>query len=95
MFFVAIKAGGGGVTWGDARCDGNSSAISLLLTECVVLACVNERALATIKVNGCVVTWGPADHGGDSSAVAPLMTAYVIQDFGTDCFAAFKANGSL
>ncbi|CAE8629595.1 unnamed protein product, partial [Polarella glacialis] len=88
-------AGGGGVTWGDVRYDGNSSAVSLLLTEGVVQACVNERALAAIKLNGSVVTWGSADHGGIPQLLLHFWRRASSKSVDLTAFAAFKANGSL
>ncbi|CAE8617323.1 unnamed protein product [Polarella glacialis] len=94
--FTAIKANGSGVTWGDARHGGNSSAVAPLLTEGVVQVCGNRAAFAAIKANGSVVTWGNALFGGNSSAVALLLTEGVVQVRGTDrAFTAIKANGSV
>ncbi|CAE8601518.1 unnamed protein product, partial [Polarella glacialis] len=93
--FVAIKANGSVVTWGDAVRGGNSSAVAPLLTEGVVQVVGTDGAFAAIKANGSVVTWGDAVYGGNSSAVAPLLTEGVVQVVGTDgAFAAIKANGS-
>ncbi|CAE8728971.1 unnamed protein product, partial [Polarella glacialis] len=56
--FVAIKANGSAVTWGDVGYGGNSSAVALLLMEGIVQVCGTYFAFAAIKANGSVVTWG-------------------------------------
>ncbi|CAE8658350.1 unnamed protein product [Polarella glacialis] len=94
--FVAIKANGSVVTWGDVDRGGNSSAVAALLTESVVKVCGSNGAFAAIKANGSVVTWGDALFGGNSFLVAALLTEGVVQVCGTNrAFAAIKANGSV
>ncbi|CAE8654730.1 unnamed protein product, partial [Polarella glacialis] len=94
--FVAIKANGSVVTWGNDNSGSNSSAVAPLLTEGVVQVCGTNNAFAAIKANGSAVTWGCADYGSNSSAVAPLLTEGVVQVCGTNgAFAAVKANGSV
>ncbi|CAE8740268.1 unnamed protein product [Polarella glacialis] len=84
------------VTWGDAGCGGDSSAVAPLLTEGVIQVCGNVLAFAAIKDDGSVVTWGNAGCGGDSSAVAPLLTGGVVQVCGNaNAFAAIKEDGSV
>ncbi len=67
------------MTWGDAGCGGDSSAVAPLLTEGVVQVCGNNVTFAAIKADGSVVTWGDAGDGGDSSAVAPLLAEGIVQ----------------
>ncbi|CAE8636554.1 unnamed protein product [Polarella glacialis] len=75
LAFVAIKANGSVVTWGEPACGGDSSAVAPLLTEGVVEVCGTAGAFAAIKLEGSVVTWGSAGHGGDSCAVCSTSDA--------------------
>ena len=66
--FAAILGDGTVVTWGDAECGGDSSAVhSQLHNACRIQA--TQRAFAAVLVDGSVVIWGDAAHGGDLTPV--------------------------
>ena len=68
MLFAAILGDGTVVTWGDAECGGDSSAVhSQLHNACQIQA--TQRAFAAVLVDGSVVIWGDAAHGGDLTPV--------------------------
>ena len=56
------------VTWGDADCGGDSSAVQDQLRGVQQMQ-AGGYAFAAILADGSVVTWGDADCGGDNSAV--------------------------
>lgn len=56
------------VTWGDARCGGDSSGVQDQLCG-VRLVQASLGAFAALLEDGSVVTWGDAEHGADSSQV--------------------------
>ena len=56
------------MTWGDADCGGDSSAVRDQLKD-VQHIHATAAAFAAILADGSVVTWGDAGSGGDSSAV--------------------------
>ena len=66
--FAAILDGGTVVTWGDARCGGDSSGVQDQLYG-VRLVQASLGAFAALLEDGSVVTWGDAEHGADSSQV--------------------------
>ena len=66
--FAAKLANGHVVTWGDADCGGDISAVQTELKD-VETIYSNQYAFAAKLANGRVVTWGDAGYGGDSSAV--------------------------
>ena len=61
------------VTWGDANCGGDSSAVREQLKGVQQIQ-ATEQAFAAILEDGCVVTWGSEDYGGDSSAVRDQLS---------------------
>ena len=67
------------VTWGDARCGGDSRGVAEQLSSGVQTVVGNGNAFAAVKVDGSVVTWGEADSGGDSRSVAAQLSG------GVDC----------
>ena len=92
--FAATLGDGLVVTWGDAGCGGDSSAVQTQL-KTVQQIQASERAFAAILDDGSVVTWGDAECGGDSSAVQTrLKNAQQIQAAG-GAFAAILDDGSV
>ena len=66
--FAAILEDGSVVTWGNALCGGDSSAVRDQLRVSQQIQATGG-AFAAILEDGSVVTWGHAEYGGDSSAV--------------------------
>ena len=56
------------VTWGDAHCGGDSTAVRDQLKGVQQIQ-ATYHAFAAILADGSVVTWGDADYGSDSSTV--------------------------
>ena len=82
------------VTWGNARCGGDSSAVQDQLKGVQQIQ-ANDFAFAAILEDGSVVTWGYADAGGDNSAVRDQIKD-VQQIHATDgAFAGILADGSV
>ena len=59
--FAAILEDGSVVTWGDADCGGDSSAVRDQLRGVQQIQATHLRAFAAILEDGSVVTWGDAD----------------------------------
>ena len=86
--FAAILADGSVVTWGDAGCGGDSSAVGDQLRG-VQQVQATALAFAAILADGSVVTWGDAVRGGDSSAVRDQLKG--VQQIQATC-GAFAAD---
>ncbi|OLP88832.1 Protein CfxQ [Symbiodinium microadriaticum] len=71
--FAAILGDGSVVTWGEAECGADSSAVQTQLKNVQEIQ-ASERAFAAILGDGSVVTWGDAAFGGDSRAVQGQLT---------------------
>ena len=63
--FAALLGDGCVVTWGSAKCGGDSSAVQDQLKN-VQQVQASKQAFAAILADGSVVTWGSAESGGDS-----------------------------
>ena len=85
------------VTWGQAICGGDSSAVRDQLKDVVhIHATKGARAFAAILEDGSVVTWGSAEDGGDSSGVQDqLRGVQQIQATSGGAFAAILEDGSV
>eukprot|EP00928_Gymnodinium_smaydae_P095251 TRINITY_DN8168_c0_g1_i10.p2 TRINITY_DN8168_c0_g1~~TRINITY_DN8168_c0_g1_i10.p2 ORF type:complete len:205 (+),score=32.91 TRINITY_DN8168_c0_g1_i10:27-617(+) len=92
--FVAMKADGSVVTWGDAENGGDSSAVQGQLAD-VQQVCSTICAVAAVKADGSVVTWGEARSGGDSFAVREQLFDVRQVYSTTSAFAAVKVDGSV
>ena len=66
--FAVVLGDGSVVTWGDAGCGGDSSAMQGQLRNVQQIQ-ASGSAFAAILADGSVVTWANADSGGNSSAV--------------------------
>ena len=75
--FTAILEDGSVVSWGDATCSGDSSAVRDQLKGVLHIQ-ATKRTFAAILADGSVVTWGDAGCGGDSSAVKNELR-FVVQ----------------
>ena len=62
--FAAILEDGSVVTWGDADCGGDSSAVRDQLRGAQQIQ-ASLKAFAAILADGSDVTWGEDDFGGD------------------------------
>ena len=98
--FAVLTDWGSVVTWGDARCGGDSSDVAAELTGGVQTVVGSPAfgggAFAAVKVDGSVVTWGDPDGGGDSSRVAAQLSSGVKSVVAnSSAFAALKFDGSV
>ena len=82
------------VTWGDARCGGDSSEVRDQL-KCVQQIQATGLAFAAILEDGSVVSWGYAHSGGDSSAVRDQLKGVQQIQATENAFAAILADGSV
>ena len=83
------------VTWGDAYCGGDSSAVQDQLRGVQQIQATGG-AFAAILEDGSIVTWGRANEGGDSSAVQDrLRGVQQIQATLFGAFAAILVDGSI
>ena len=82
------------VTWGNAHCGGDSSAVRDQL-KCVQQIQATGLAFAAILQNGSVVTWGDAHCGGDSSSVQHQLRGVQQIQAANQAFAAILADGSV
>ena len=82
------------VTWGDAECGGDSSAVQDQL-EGVQQIQANKKAFAAILEDGSVVSWGNEDSGGDSSAVGDQLKGVQQIQATYHAFAAILKDGSV
>lgn len=78
--FAAILDGGTVVTWGDARCGGDSSGVQDQLRG-VRLVQASLGAFAALLEDGSVVTWGDSEHGADSSQVQHQLKLGGVSEF--------------
>ena len=92
--FAAILGDGSVVTWGDANCGGDSSAVQDTLTNVQQIQAA-RFAFAAILGDGSVVTWGDANLGGDSSAVQDQLTNVQHIQASGNAFAAILGDGSV
>ena len=92
--FAAILVDGSVVTWGDADCGGDGTAVRDQLKNVQQIQ-ATKHAFAAIRGDGSVVTWGAADCGGDSSAVRDQLKN--VQQIQSTClaFAAILGDGSV
>ena len=94
LCFAAILGDGSVVTWGSARCGGDSSSATEQLKNVQHIQ-ASDAAFAAILADGSVFTWGSADCGGDSSSVQDQLKN-VRQIQATDqAFAAILTDGSV
>lgn len=92
--FVARKADGTTVAWGNTDEGGDIAAVNAQLVD-VDNVYHNRYSFAALKRDRSVVTWGHADRGGNSSAVADELTN-VAAIFNTRyAYAALTATGSV
>ena len=82
------------VTWGNARCGGDSSAVQDQLKGVQQIQASNG-AFAAIREDGSVVAWGDADCGGDSSAVRNQLRGVQQIQATNSAFAAILEDGSV
>ena len=66
--FALYVGGSRAVTWGEAKCGGDSSQVRKQLVRVQQIS-ATRAAFAAIREDGSVVTWGDPDYGGDSSQV--------------------------
>ena len=92
--FVVSLGDGSVVTWGDASCGGDSSAVQDQLRNVQQIQ-ASARAFAAILADGSVVTWGDACGGGDSSAVQDRLKKVQQIQSNTLAFAAILADRSV
>ena len=92
--FAAILADGSLVSWGDADCRGDSSAVREQLQNVQQIQ-ATERAFAAILGDGSVVTWGGAAFGGDSRAVRDQLKNVQQIQAASCAFAAILVDGSV
>ena len=71
--YAAILGDGSVVTWGEASCGGDSTAVQNRLSN-VQQIHASRKAFAAILADGSVVAWGDAKYGGDSSAVQDQLS---------------------
>ena len=83
-----------GVTWGDRKSGGDSSAVQDQLRS-VQQVQATSRAFAAILEDGFVVTWGDPDRGGDSSEVQHQLQSVQQIQATIEAFAAILADGSV
>ena len=92
--FAALLSDGSVVTWGNAGCGGDSSAVQHQLRDVQQIQ-ASFGAFAAIRGDGSVVTWGNAGRGGDSGAAQDqLKNVQQIQASGA-AFAAIRGDGSV
>eukprot|EP00434_Breviolum_minutum_P039212 symbB.v1.2.034812.t1/scaffold4559.1/size42167/1 len=92
--FAAILEDGSVITWGEADCGGDSSAVGNQLRGVQQIQ-ATSYAFAAILEDGSVITWGEQRRGGDSSAVRDQLRG-VQQIQATDyAFSAILADGSV
>ena len=82
------------VTWGPARCGGDSSAVQDLLRGVLQIQ-ASIGAFAAVLEDGSVVTWGDADFGGDSSSVQDQLKGVQQIQAASEAFAAILEDGSV
>ena len=82
------------VTWGNARCGGDSSKVRNQL-KCVQQIQAIGGAFAAILEDGSVVTWGDANHGGDSSGARDQLKGVLQIQSTHHAFAAILEDGSV
>ena len=82
------------MTWGDAKCGGDSSAVRDQLKGVQQIQ-ATDRAFAAILEDGSVVTWGHARRGGDCSAVRDQLKGVQQIQATSLAFAAILADGSV
>ena len=82
------------VTWGNARCGGDSSAVQDQLKGVQQIQASGE-AFAAILEDGYVMTWGNAEYGGDSAAVRDKLRGVQQIQANNMAFAAILADGSV
>ena len=82
------------VTWGDADCGGDSSAVRNQLRGVLQIQ-ASYGAFAAILEDGSVVTWGNAEAGGDSSAVQEQLRGVQQIQVTERAFAAILEDGSV
>ena len=82
------------VTWGDARCGGDSTAVRDQLKGVQQIQ-ATYHAFAAILADGSVVTWGYARSGGDSSAVRDQLKGVQQIQAARQAFAAILKVGSV
>ena len=94
MHRSAIVGDGSVVTWGDAWCGGDSSAVQNQLKNVQHIQ-ASAGAFAALLSDGSVVTWGAARCGGDSRAVQDRLKN--VQQIQASCgaFAAILGDGSV
>ena len=75
------------VTWGDADCGGDSSAVRDQLRGVLQIQ-ATQKAFAAILEDGSVVTWGNPDSGGDRSSVQDQLKGVQQMQATSHAFAA-------
>eukprot|EP01060_Flectonema_neradi_P016591 TRINITY_DN2320_c4_g1_i1.p1 TRINITY_DN2320_c4_g1~~TRINITY_DN2320_c4_g1_i1.p1 ORF type:complete len:4269 (+),score=762.65 TRINITY_DN2320_c4_g1_i1:44-12850(+) len=96
--FAAIRADGSVVTWGDAGYGGDSTSVSVRLSDQSHTAIFsNERAFAALTTSGSVTVWGDEGYGGSASpSITAQLSSNVISIYSTQlAFAAVKKDGSV
>ncbi|OLP94846.1 hypothetical protein AK812_SmicGene23073, partial [Symbiodinium microadriaticum] len=92
--FAAVLGDRSVVTWGEAACGGDSSAVQDQLRDVQQIQASNS-AFAAMLGDGSVVTWGHADYGGDSSAVQDQLRDVQQIQASLWAFAAILGDGSV
>ncbi|OLP46812.1 hypothetical protein AK812_SmicGene48734, partial [Symbiodinium microadriaticum] len=91
--FATILGDGSVVTWGDANCGGDSTAVQHQLKNVQHIQATNG-AFAAILRDGSVVTWGSAG-AGDSRAVQDQLKNVQQIQAANSAFAAILRGGSV
>ena len=92
--FAGILGDGSVMTWGDADCGGDCSAVQDRLCGVQQIQS-NNSAFAAILGDGSVIAWGRAGNGGDSSAVKDRLIGVQHVQSTKYAFAAILGNGSV
>ncbi|OLQ14301.1 hypothetical protein AK812_SmicGene1588 [Symbiodinium microadriaticum] len=92
--FAAILGDGSVVTWGDAACGGDSSAVQDQLKNVQQIQ-ASYSAFAAVLGDGSLVTWGKAEFGVDSSAVQDQLKNVQQVQASSGAFAAILGDGSV
>ena len=92
--FCTILGDGSVVTWGDARCGGDSTAVREQLKNVQEIR-ATTGAFAAIIYDGSLVTWGDAECGGNSSAVQDQLKTVQQIRANDSAFAAILGDGSV
>eukprot|EP00439_Symbiodinium_sp_Y106_P058243 s1247_g8.t1 len=92
--FAAIRGDGSVVTWGNADCGADSTAVQDQLKNVRQIQ-ATFLAFAAILDNGTVVTWGDDEFGGDSSALQDQLKNVQHIQASHGAFAAILGDGTV